>query len=200
MGRYGVMGGTFDPIHLGHLVAAQAALHEFELDAVYFVPSGQPPHKRHVTDGEHRYLMTLLATAANPRFYTSRVEIDRVGYSYTYDTILYLRQEFNSDEIYFLTGADVISHLHTWYRYRELLQVCHFVAATRPGFAFDDALQSSSLTAAEVERISFLEVPSLAISSTDIRQRVRDGRPIKYLVPSAVENYIYKHALYRSGE
>ncbi|HBK84902.1 MAG TPA: nicotinic acid mononucleotide adenylyltransferase [Firmicutes bacterium] len=195
MVRCGIMGGTFDPIHLGHLVTAEAALHEYKLDLVYFVPSGQPPHKQDVTDCEHRYLMTLLATVANPKFFVSRVEIDREGYSYTFDTVEYFRRQYTKCEIYFITGADVMHDLHRWYRYRELLTCCHFVAATRPGFSFSD---SKNLSPQDIACIDFLEVPSLAISSTDIRNRVRTQRPIKYLVPSSVEGYIYKHGLYRS--
>lgn len=195
MRRCGIMGGTFDPIHLGHLVTAEAALHDFRLDAVYFVPSGRPPHKEEVTDCEHRYLMTLLATVANPKFLVSRVEIDRSGYSYTYDTVQHFSQHFKQCEIYFITGADVMHAIHKWHRYQELLRSCHFVAATRPGFSFSDA---GTLTAQEMEAIQFLEVPSLAISSTDIRRRVQTARPIKYLVPSSVEGYIYKHGLYRA--
>ncbi|NLW16640.1 MAG: nicotinate-nucleotide adenylyltransferase [Firmicutes bacterium] len=194
MYRCGIMGGTFDPIHLGHLVTAQAVLHEFQLDTVYFIPSGNPPHKRDVSDGEHRFQMTLLATVSNPKFRVSRLELDRPGYSYTYDTIQHFAQQFKQCEIYFITGADVIRQLHTWYRYQDLLRSCHFVAATRPGFSFEDG---GSLTADELARIRFLEVPSLAISSTDIRRRVRTGRPIKYLVPSSVEGYIYKYGLYQ---
>lgn len=196
MRRCGIMGGTFDPIHLGHLVTAEAALHEFRLDAVYFIPSGRPPHKEEVTDCEHRYLMTLLATVAHPKFLVSRVEIDRSGYSYTYDTVQYFSQHFKQCEIYFITGADVMHDIHKWHRYQELLRSCHFVAATRPGFSFSEA---GTLTSEEIERINFLEVPSLAISSTDIRRRVQTARPIKYLVPSSVEGYIYKHGLYRAG-
>lgn len=194
MFRCGLMGGTFDPIHIGHLVTAEAALHEFQLDTVYFVPSGQPPHKKDVTDCEHRHLMTLLATVANPKFLVSRVEIDRPGYSYTYDTIQYFTRQHKQCEVYFITGADVMRDLHRWHRYSELLSSCRFVAATRPGFSLSGAGQ---LTAPEIDKIHFLKVPSLAISSTDIRRRVQTERPIKYLVPSSVEGYIYKHGLYR---
>lgn len=195
MRRCGIMGGTFDPIHLGHLVTAEAALHEYELDAVYFVPSGQPPHKEDVTDCAHRYLMTLLATVAHPRFIVSRVEIDRAGYSYTYDTVQHFARQFEHCEIYFITGADVMHDIHKWHRYKELLQSCNFVAATRPGFGISEV---GTLTPQELNGIHFLDVPSLAISSTDIRRRVRTARPIKYLVPSSVEGYIYKHGLYQS--
>lgn len=195
MYKCGIMGGTFDPIHLGHLVTAEAALHEYGLDSIHFVPSGKPPHKDDITDSEHRYLMTLLATVANPHFYVSRMEIDRTGYSFTYDTVLHFAKQHAECEIYFITGADVMGHLHQWHRYQDLLQCCQFVAATRPGFDFTD---SRSLTPREMSSIKFLEVPSLAISSTDIRERVQTARPIRYLVPSTVEGYIYKHGLYGS--
>lgn len=196
MHRLGIMGGTFDPIHLGHLVTAEAALYEFDLERVYFVPSGQPPHKKEVTDGEHRYLMTLLATATNSAFYVSRVEIDRQGYSYTFDTVRYFLQAYAPCEVYFITGADAIRDIHKWHRYQDLLSISQFVAATRPGFALQNFLNSRNFSREEMQHIHFLEVPSLAISSTDIRQRTQAGRPIKYLVPDSVENYIRKHQLY----
>lgn len=201
MQRYGIMGGTFDPIHIGHLVTAEAARHEFDLQRVFFVPSGNPPHKQgqHVTSGEHRYLMTLLATTANPAFYLSRVEIDRVGYSYTYDTVQFFLHEYAPCELYFITGADAIREITNWHRHEELLQICHFVAATRPGFRLDDHLNLEHFSNGEMQQIHHLEVPSLAISSTDVRQRVRTGRPIKYLVPEGVEHYIHKYRLY-AGE
>ncbi len=196
MHRIGIMGGTFDPIHIGHLVTAEAARHEFALQRVFFVPSGNPPHKQHVSQGEHRYMMTLLATAANPAFYLSRAEIDRSGYSYTYDTVRVFLREYVPCELYFITGADAILDITNWHNYRELLQISHFVAATRPGFRLEQHLDRQGFTAAEREHIHYIEIPSLSISSTDIRQRVREGRPITYLVPEGVEHYIHKHRLY----
>lgn len=192
------MGGTFDPVHIGHLVTAEVARHEFGLEKVYFVPSGKPPHKqtRPVTDAEHRYLMTLLATAANPHFYLSREEIDRSGYSYTVDTVEYFLQAEGPCEVFFITGADAIRDMHTWHRYRDLLGLAQIVAATRPGFSLKTYINSEHFSQHELDHIHLLEVPSLAISSTDIRRRVRDGRPIKYLVLESVENYIHKFGLY----
>lgn len=192
------MGGTFDPIHIGHLVTAEVARHEFALERVFFVPSGNPPHKQGqaVSSGEHRYLMSLLATTANPAFYLSRVEIDRSGYSYTFDTIKFFLAEFGPCEIFFITGADAIRDIPSWHRHQELLHISHFVAATRPGFRLDNYLNLEHFSAAELANIHLLEVPSLAVSSTDIRTRVIEGRPIKYLVPEGVEHYIYKHRLY----
>lgn len=192
------MGGTFDPIHIGHLVTAEVARHEFALERVFFVPSGNPPHKQGqtVSAGEHRYLMSLLATATNPAFYPSRVEIDRGGYSYTFDTIKFFLEEFKPCEIYFITGADAIRDIPTWHRHQELLRISHFVAATRPGFRLDDYLNLEHFSAADLANIHLLEVPSLAVSSTDIRRRVLEHKPIKYLVPEGVEHYIQKHLLY----
>lgn len=197
MQRYGILGGTFDPIHVGHLVIAQAALQEFRLDKICFVPSGQPPHKNGVTGGEHRYQMTMLATIDNPHFMVSRVELDRSGYSYTFDTVRYFAEQFRQQrELFFITGADVLPELHKWHRYQELLQSCRFVVATRPGFSLQNTY---NLTTEDIGRINYLEIPLLEISSTDIRRRVQTGRPIKYLVPSGVESYIYKHGLYRGA-
>ncbi len=193
MQRYGIIGGTFDPIHLGHLVIAQTALYEFRLDKIYFIPSGQPPHKTGVTAAEHRYRMTLLATIDNPQFLVSRVELDRSGPSYTYDTVQSFLEEFRQGELYFITGADVLPELHKWYRYQELLRSCQFVVVTRPGFCLHNTY---NLTSEEVQCLKYLEVPLLEVSSTDIRRRVQMGRPIRYLVPSAVEDYICKHGLY----
>lgn len=197
--RLGIMGGTFDPIHWGHLVTAEAARHQFQLDQVLFVPAGQPPHKggRHVSRAEDRYLMTFLAIANNPVFHISRMEIDRPGQSYTYDTIAKLRETYDLTELFFITGADAMRDVLTWHRAEELLTICHFVAASRPGFTLDNYLQQEALHRFRQEgNIHLIEVPAMAISSTDLRRRVAAGEPIKYLVPEAVENYVYKNRLY----
>lgn len=197
--RLGIMGGTFDPIHWGHLVTAEAARHQFHLDQVLFVPAGQPPHKqgRNVSRAEDRYLMTFLAIANNPVFHISRMEIDREGQSYTYDTVARLRETYDLTELFFITGADAMRQVLTWHRARELLTMCHFVAATRPGFTLGDYLAQSALQEfREKGNIHLIEVPAMAISSTDLRHRVSEGQPIKYLVPEAVEYYIYKNRLY----
>jgi nicotinate-nucleotide adenylyltransferase len=194
------MGGTFDPIHWGHLVTAEAARHQFNLDKVLFVPSGQPPHKegRLVSSAEHRYLMTFLAIANNPVFHISRIEIDRPGQSFTYDTVSYLRGTFPLTDVYFITGADVMRDILTWHRAEELLSLCHFVAASRPGFTLDDYMGQADLQRfRQSGSIHLIEVPAMAISSTDLRRRVIVGEPIRYLVPESVENYIYKNGLYR---
>ncbi len=194
--RLGLMGGTFDPIHYGHLVTAEAARCKYQLDEVYFIPSGNPPHKRgrHITAALHRMMMCVMATATNPYFEVSDVEIKRQGFSYTYDTVCQFRRVFGADcLIYFITGADVLGEIVTWNKADLLFDECCFIAATRPGFTLD---ASQALPPQLRDKISFMEVPALAISSTDIRNRLRQGRSIKYLLPETVETYIQKHHLY----
>jgi len=189
--RIGVMGGTFDPIHHGHLVAASEVAQSFGLDEVVFVPTGQPYQKSRVTDGEHRYLMTVVATASNPMFTVSRVDIDRQGPTYTIDTLRDLRRDHPDAELFFITGADAIAQILDWKDVQELWSLAHFVAVSRPGHD----LSVSGLPESDV---SLLEVPALAISSTDCRARVGRGQPVWYLVPDGVVQYISKHHLYRS--
>lgn len=196
------MGGTFDPIHQGHLVTAEEARVQFGLDQVFFVPNRHPPHKdpADLTEPEHRYLMTFLATVSNPRFSVSRLEIDRAGPSYTIDTIRALSAQHPEARLYYITGADAILQVlrGEWEQSAELLRMCEFIAATRPGFTLDlDTLRRSNATGRPLENVHVMAIPAMAISSTDIRARVRAGRPIKYLVPEAVEAYIVKHELYR---
>lgn len=198
--RLGVMGGTFDPIHYGHLVTAEAAAEEFGLEQVIFVPAGQPPHKPlgAVSEARHRYLMTVLATVPNPRFTVSRVDINRPGPSYTVDTLRELHRRFDpATELYFITGADAMLQILQWKDAESLFALCHFIAATRPGFRLE-RLQTVLGPVAERyrERIHPLQVPALAISSTDIRRRVREGRSVRYLLPDAVMHYILKSGLY----
>lgn len=196
----GVMGGTFDPIHYGHLVAAEAARTCFGLSEVIFVPSGNPPHKadRSVSTPEHRFLMTVLATTTNPYFRVSRVEIDRPGPSYTVDTIEALRERLEADaRVYFITGADAVMEMMTWNRPEAILQMCELIAATRPGYPPADIRRlRKAIPEANAKRVHTIEVPALAISSSDIRARVAQGKPIKYLVPETVEHYILKSGLY----
>ncbi len=189
--RIGVMGGTFDPIHHGHLVAASEVAQSFELDEVVFVPTGMQWQKQKVTEGEHRYLMTVIATASNPRFTVSRVDIDRDGPTYTIDTLRDLKAARPDAELFFITGADAIAQILGWRDHDELWQLAHFVAVSRPGHV----LSTEGLPS---EDVSQLEVPALAISSTDCRARVRSGNPVWYLVPDGVVQYIAKHHLYRS--
>jgi nicotinate-nucleotide adenylyltransferase len=189
--RIGVMGGTFDPVHNGHLVAASEVAQLLDLDEVIFVPTGLPYQKESATAAEHRYLMTVIATAANPRFTVSRVDIDRDGPTYTIDTLRDLRAQRPEAELFFISGADAIAQILDWKDVTELWSLAHFVAVSRPGHP----LSISGLPESDV---SLLEVPALAISSTDCRDRVGRGYPVWYLVPDGVVQYIAKHHLYRS--
>ncbi len=193
------MGGSFDPIHYGHLVAAEEARHRFDLKLVFFVPCGIPPHKKpqEITPAEHRYVMTVLATASNPFFHVSRIEIDRPGPSYAVDTVRLFRQEWGEKtELFFITGLDAVLEILTWRNHEELVQLCQFIAVTRPGY--DANRLREVLPPAYLERIHLLSIPGIDISSTLIRQRVRRNEPIRYLTPDPVCDYIAKHGLYRS--
>lgn len=192
--RVGVMGGTFDPIHHGHLVAASEVQAWFDLDEVIFVPTGQPWQKadRLVSAAEDRYLMTVIATAANPRFAVSRVDIDRDGPTFTIDTLRELKASLPDADLYFITGADAMAALLTWRDHEELFDLAHFVGCTRPGHELD----ASTLDGLPQKKITLVEIPALAISSTDCRQRVERGEPVWYLVPDGVVQYIGKHQLY----
>jgi len=189
--RIGVMGGTFDPIHHGHLVAASEVAQSYGLDEVVFVPTGEPTYKFVVTPAEHRYLMTVIATASNPRFTVSRVDIDRGKPTFTIDTLRDIRRERPDAELFFITGADAIAQILSWRDVEELWELAHFVAVSRPG-------HDLSVSGLPEQDVSLLEVPALAISSTDCRDRVRRGFPVWYLVPDGVVQYISKHHLYRS--
>ncbi len=196
--RIGVMGGTFDPIHHGHLVAASEVASEFHLDEVIFVPTGEPWQKadRVVSPREDRYLMTVIATASNPRFSVSRIDIDRPGLTYTYDTLLELRRHFAGAgepdvELFFITGADALAQIMTWNNADKLVELAHFVGCTRPGHTLDGP------SGLPDEAVSLLEIPALAISSTECRERVRRNQPIWYLVPDGIVQYISKRGLYR---
>lgn len=189
--RIGVMGGTFDPIHHGHLVAASEVAQSFDLDEVVFVPTGRPWQKAEVTESEHRYLMTVIATASNPRFTVSRVDVDRDGPTYTIDTLRDLKAARPDAELFFITGADAVAQILGWRNHAKLWELAHFVAVSRPGHV----LSTEGLPS---EDVSQLEIPALAISSTDCRTRVREGNPVWYLVPDGVVQYIAKHHLYRS--
>jgi nicotinate-nucleotide adenylyltransferase len=186
--RLGLMGGTFDPIHYGHLVIAEIARLEYRLDQVVFLPSGDPPHKQGVpvTPAERRYEMALLATTSNPWFQCSRRELERVGPSYSVTTIREYVAEGGPDvELFFITGADAILEILTWREADAAIRLCRFIAATRPGYDLDRLRRT--LPPAYVEQIETLSVPGVLISSTDLRQRVREGRTIRYLVPDPVE-------------
>jgi len=189
--RIGVMGGTFDPIHHGHLVAASEVATSFDLDEVIFVPTGQPWHKSEVSAADHRYEMTVIATASNPRFTVSRVDIDREGPTYTVDTLRDLKQQRPDAELFFITGADAVAQILGWRDHDDLWDLANFVAVSRPGHVLDRHDLPN-------EQIRQLEIPALAISSTDCRERVERGKPVWYLVPDGVVQYIAKHHLYRS--
>jgi nicotinate-nucleotide adenylyltransferase len=213
------MGGTFNPIHYGHLVTAQEALDQFNLERVIFIPTGEPPHKTsdRIAPPNSRYIMTVIATASNPCFFVSRFEIERTGKSYTIDTLRELKSTYGDDiQLYFITGADAILEILTWKDTEEIMTLCKFIAATRPGYDLSrlEDLKNKLLKASidpgekkEKERAGILEkientvlvmeVPALAISSTDIRNRIRKKRTIEYLLPEGVANYILKHGLYQ---
>jgi nicotinate-nucleotide adenylyltransferase len=192
--RLGIMGGVFDPIHCGHLFAAEEARIEFKLDKVIFVPCRQPAHKRgnDISDPEDRYLMTVLATGNNQFFEVSKVELNRPGPSYSIDTVKEFLKKYNHGvKIFFITGADAFLEVDSWYKSEELIKLCQFVAATRPEYDLN------KLDKKFKKIIKIIEIPALAISSTDIRRRVREGKSVKYLLPQEVEEYIYKKGLYR---
>ena len=189
--RVGVMGGTFDPIHHGHLVAASEVASQFHLDEVIFVPTGEPWQKdgRPVSPAEDRYLMTVIATASNPQFSVSRIDVDRKGPTYTTDTLRDLRAEHADADLFFITGADALSQIFSWRNAEELFDLAHFIGVTRPGHTLSDpGLPEGG--------VSLVEVPALAISSTDCRVRVASGEPVWYLVPDGVVRYIDKRRLY----
>jgi nicotinate-nucleotide adenylyltransferase len=193
--RLGIMGGTFDPIHNGHLVAASEVAHLFALDEVVFVPTGQPWMKegRKTSAAEDRYLMTVIATASNPRFSVSRVDIERPGKTYTIDTLREMREIHGPDvELFFITGADALGEILSWRDADELFDLAHFIGCTRPGHHLaDPGLPGGG--------VSLVEVPALAISSTECRERVRAGEPVWYLVPDGIVQYINKRGLYRDS-
>jgi nicotinate-nucleotide adenylyltransferase len=194
--RLGIMGGTFDPIHHGHLVTASEVAGRFELDEVVFVPTGQPWQKtdRQVSSREDRYLMTVIATASNPRFTVSRVDIDRPGLTYTADTLRDLRVERGDVDMYFITGADALAQILTWRELDSIFDLAHFVGCTRPGVEFD----SPVIAQLPQEKVTLLEVPALAISSSDCRLRAQQHEPIWYLVPDGIVQYIAKRGLYQN--
>ncbi|MGV9310248.1 MULTISPECIES: nicotinate-nucleotide adenylyltransferase [unclassified Nonomuraea] len=193
--RVGVMGGTFDPIHHGHLVAASEVAHHFELDEVVFVPTGRPYQKaeREVSAAEDRYLMTVIATASNPRFSVSRVDVDRPGPTFTIDTLRDIKRIYGPDsELFFITGADALAAILDWQDASELFELAHFVGCTRPGHTLRDPGLPEG-------KVSLVEIPALAISSSECRYRVSKGEPIWYLVPDGIVQYIGKRGLYHTA-
>jgi nicotinate-nucleotide adenylyltransferase len=193
--RIGLMGGTLDPTHYAHLLIAEAARVRFSLDRVIWVPAGDPPHKdQDVAPQEHRYAMALLATASNPCFEVSRLELEREGPSYSLYTIRHFREALPGAHLSFIAGADAILEIRTWHRHAEVIRECRFIAVTRPGF--DLARLAGALPPGYVEQIDTLEAPAIDISGTQIRARIRAGEPVRYLLPETVEAYIRKHRLY----
>jgi nicotinate-nucleotide adenylyltransferase len=193
--RIGVMGGTFDPVHHGHLVAASEVQAQFDLDQVIFVPTGRPWHKDAslVSPAEDRYLMTVIATASNPRFSVSRVAMGQEGPTYTYDTLTALRRQYPNDDLFFITGADALAQILSWHRAEDLFALAHFIGVTRPGYSLaDEHLPPGSVT--------LVEVPAMAISSTNCRARAAANLPVWYLVPDGVVQYIAKNRLYQKAE
>ncbi|MCQ4625459.1 nicotinate-nucleotide adenylyltransferase [Corynebacterium sp. CCUG 69979] len=188
------MGGTFDPIHNGHLVAASEVADIFDLEEVVFVPTGEPWQKadRNVSDAEDRYLMTVIATASNPRFHVSRVDVDRPGPTYTVDTLRDMAQLYPGDDLFFITGADALASIMSWRDWEQMFDLAEFVGVTRPGYE----LAEDMLPEVHQERTHLIEIPAMAISSTNCRERAADGRPVWYLVPDGVVQYIAKNNMY----
>lgn len=196
--KIGIMGGTFDPIHYGHLLTAEEAREQFQLDKVVFVPSGIPPHKkkRNISDAEHRCTMVKTAISSNPAFALSRMEVEREGFSYAADTVDEFLEYYGSDtQLYFITGADAIREIMSWHKVDILIKKCQFIAATRPGYNDDEIFRFPS---PYKERIHPLNVTAVDISSSQIRKLVQEKSSIKYLLPESVEAYIYEKGLYQN--
>ena len=197
--KIGIMGGTFDPIHLGHLATAEAVRELFTLDEILFIPAARPPHKlgRKISNEIHRLAMTRLATRSNKFFKVSDMELKRTGLSYTLDTIDELHKTFGSEtELFFIIGADSLADLSRWHEAKKLVEKCHFIATTRQGIDIDFSAVRNYFGAAAIEHIHCVTTPGLEISSTDLRERIKSGRSIKYLVPEIVEEYILREELY----
>jgi len=198
VGAYGIMGGTFDPVHFGHLLMAERAREEFGLERVIFVPAGTPAHKLawRVTDAVHRWNMVCLAIGDNGFFEASRIEIERPGPTYTVDTVEEFRRLWPDDEPYFIVGMDTVGEIPGWHRAQDLVRLTRFIAACRPGW---DSDPQEALPAGFPARIHKVESPLMEISSTDIRERVRQGKSIRYTAPAAVVDYIQANRLYRDA-
>lgn len=190
--RIGIFGGSFDPIHLGHLLAASESAAALGLERVLFVTAARPPHKTPVAPPEARHEMVLLATARDPRFEASRLELDRPGPSYTVDTLLEAQQRYPAAELFFITGADAYNDADSWHQAERLDDLAQLVAVTRPG-------HTPEIHPFFRERTRLLEIPGYDVSSSEIRKRLREGRTVRYLLPLEVEVYIGKHGFYRVG-
>jgi len=192
--KIAIMGGTFDPIHYGHLICAEEVRDRKNFDKIIFIPSANPPHKRrkNIIDSEHRYQMTLLATEDNPYFQISRIELDREGPSYAIDTVKELKKEYKLSDISWIIGVDSLIDFYIWKDFDKLLEICNFIATTRPNYDFSNVPDDL------INRVEQIEIPAIGISSTQIRQRIRQKKTIKYLVPKSIEEYIYGNKLYIS--
>jgi len=199
--RVGVMGGTFDPVHYGHLFIAECSRYRFNLAKVLFIPSGRPVHKKrgNILEPQHRLEMTRLAVKSNPFFEISSIEVDRPGPTYAVDTLEQLHLDNESrDKYFYITGADAILEILTWKDVPKVFEMCSFIAVTRPGYSLDGLNRVlRNLSQEQREKIHIFETTGILISSTEIRQRVNRGEPIKYLVPEEVEQYILTHKLYK---
>ncbi|HBK52454.1 nicotinate-nucleotide adenylyltransferase [Syntrophomonas wolfei] len=200
---WGILGGTFDPIHYGHLIAAEYACHNFKLDKVLLIPAASPPHKElgQVLPAMHRYRMAELAVKSNPRLEVSPVEMEREGPSYTVDTLAYFQAKFPEVEFFFIVGADSLFIMHSWKEPERLAELCRFIVVTRPGYKIERSEAAlGRLPDIIWDRMLQMEIPGLDISSSDIRQRAAAGKPIKYLLPPEVEEYIFEQGLYRGDK
>jgi len=200
--RVGILGGTFDPIHYGHLLAAEEARFAFELSSVVFVPASLPPHKinRVITSAEDRLAIVSLATASNAYFSVSTVELERPGPSYTVDTMLHFRKEWGkAAAIFYIMGVDSLSEIATWHEPHRLLELCELIVVDRPGYTPPGQDSLAKIFGDKLDRIHYLTIPHLAISAADLRKRIREGRSIKYQVPEEVERYISEHWLYKDN-
>ena len=202
--RIGILGGTFDPIHIGHLVLAEEALSKLKLDQIWFIPTGKPWLKEslEITDGFNRLEMVKIATKSNPRFVASSIEIDRSGPTYTIDTLRYLKDKLGTEtSIYFILGLDTLANFHRWNRPEEILDLCEFVVSNRPGFGNTKILDEQLERFEGIGSITtLLNIPMLDISGTNLREMIRQGLSIRYRVPDGVEEYIYSNGLYGADE
>ncbi len=195
--KLAIMGGAFNPIHIGHLVCAEEAVEQFGLDEVLFMPTGTPPHKEAPRGAgpEERFEMVVIATASNPRFAVSRYEIDKNEVGYTVDTMRHFRLELPEAELYFITGADAVIEILEWKDPREILEIATLIAATRPGYPLD-SMPAKTRAFLEEYGVQIIEIPCIGVSSSLVRERVAQGRSIRYLVPEGVEKFIEKERLY----
>lgn len=201
MPKFGIMGGTFDPIHFGHLVIANEVLDQYKLDKIIFIPTGTPPHKstEGMSSAYHRYMMVQFATMSNPNFFVSDLETRKIGICYTIDTLREIKEKYKDTSFYFITGTDAVLDLPTWKEPENVLKLCNFIAVNRPGYISDNLDEKiNKIIKKYGGSIEAIKVPQLQISSTDIRERICNNRSIKYLLPEIVEQYILENRLYKN--